>query len=194
MAKSQVRCSHLMPTSMMAMVMALLVVLHHPAAASSSSRNFATMQYPSFGAATTLSRRKTAATYPYHSSSSTHHHHSRRRRRRSSGLEFLDESKQQQQQRSVSSSSLVDNDDTQVVQLCSMTEMAKNLLRGAVLRVASDLSGGTPLESIKCRVTTTLDGPIDATRNIVNDGGIWALWAGTSSRTVEGMFFCVLVD
>jgi Mitochondrial carrier protein len=64
--------------------------------------------------------------------------------------------------------------------------MGMNLLKGAFLRVASDLSGGTPLESIKCRVTTTMDGPIAATRNIIKEGGFWALWAGTPSRTVEG--------
>jgi hypothetical protein len=52
--------------------------------------------------------------------------------------------------------------------------------------VASDLSLGTPLESIKCRVTGTGDGPIQATRSIINEAGIWALWAGTPSRTVEG--------
>lgn len=57
---------------------------------------------------------------------------------------------------------------------------------GAFLRVTSDLTLGTPLESIKCRVTGTTDGPIQATRNIVKEGGIWALWAGTPSRTVEG--------
>lgn len=66
------------------------------------------------------------------------------------------------------------------------SQLYKNLLRGAVLRVASDLSGGTPLESIKCRVTTTRDGPVEATRNIIKNGGPLALWSGTPSRTVEG--------
>lgn len=32
-----------------------------------------------------------------------------------------------------------------------------NTARGAILRILSDLSGGTPLESIKCRVTVTKD-------------------------------------
>ena len=64
--------------------------------------------------------------------------------------------------------------------------MTKSLFRGAFLRVASDLTLGTPLESIKCRVTGTKDTPVEACRNIVNEGGIWALWAGTPSRTVEG--------
>lgn len=67
-----------------------------------------------------------------------------------------------------------------------MIQVAKNLLRGAFLRVVSDLSGGTPLESIKCRVTATLDGPIAATKNILDEGGVLALWAGTPSRTIEG--------
>jgi Mitochondrial carrier protein len=64
--------------------------------------------------------------------------------------------------------------------------LAKNLIRGAVLRVASDLSGGTPLESIKCRVTGTKDGPLKATRDIIREGGLQNLWTGTPSRTVEG--------
>lgn len=68
----------------------------------------------------------------------------------------------------------------------SGTGLALNLLRGAFLRVASDLSGGTPLESIKCRVTCTTDGPIQATRSIISEGGIAALWTGTPSRTIEG--------
>lgn len=64
--------------------------------------------------------------------------------------------------------------------------LAANLLKGALLRIASDLSGGTPLESIKCRVTTTMDGPWQATKNIVKEDGILGLWSGTPSRTVEG--------
>jgi hypothetical protein len=31
-----------------------------------------------------------------------------------------------------------------------------------------------------------LDGPIEATKHILEEGGILALWAGTPSRTVEG--------
>jgi Mitochondrial carrier protein len=60
------------------------------------------------------------------------------------------------------------------------------LARGAFLRVASDLSGGTPLESIKCRVTATQLGPIDAFKAIVAEGGYGNLWAGSYSRTIEG--------
>lgn len=62
----------------------------------------------------------------------------------------------------------------------------KNLVRGAFLRIASDLTGGTPLESIKTRVTLTKDGPIEACNSIITNGGFWALWSGTPSRTVEG--------
>ena len=65
-------------------------------------------------------------------------------------------------------------------------QIGTNLLRGAFLRIASDLSGGTPLESIKCRVTTTMDGPWQATKNIIKEDGFLGLWAGTPSRTVEG--------
>jgi Mitochondrial carrier protein len=64
--------------------------------------------------------------------------------------------------------------------------IAYTLFRGAFLRVASDLSGGTPLESIKTRVTLTTEGPWQATCNIVRSGGLAALWTGTPSRTVEG--------
>lgn len=60
------------------------------------------------------------------------------------------------------------------------------LIDGAFLRVASDMTLGTPLESIKCRVTGTNEGCIQATKDIINEGGIWALWAGTPSRTIEG--------
>lgn len=66
------------------------------------------------------------------------------------------------------------------------SNIGKILLRGAFLRVASDLSGGTPLESIKCRVAVTTDGPIAAARKIIREGGIKALWAGSESRAFEG--------
>lgn len=65
--------------------------------------------------------------------------------------------------------------------------MARNLFRGALLRIASDLTGGTPLESIKARVAITTEGPWEATKNIISDGGgIQALWTGSSTRTIEG--------
>ena len=65
--------------------------------------------------------------------------------------------------------------------------VVKNLARGAFLRVASDITGGTALENIKCRVTATDDGPIDATKALVSGGnGVFNLWSGTPSRTVEG--------
>lgn len=66
--------------------------------------------------------------------------------------------------------------------------MFTTLATGAVIRVASDLLGGTPLESIKCRVAKTMDGPIEACRNIVTEGGFINLWAGSASRTIEGIF------
>jgi hypothetical protein len=65
--------------------------------------------------------------------------------------------------------------------------IVKNLTRGAFLRVASDISGGTALENIKCRVTASKDGPIAATQDLITGGnGILNLWSGTPSRTVEG--------
>ena len=88
--------------------------------------------------------------------------------------------------RSADALSFLDQGSSSEVQLCSGAGLAKNLLRGAFLRVASDLTGGTVLESIKCRVTGSMDGPIDATRHIIEEGGVLALWAGTPSRTVEG--------
>lgn len=66
------------------------------------------------------------------------------------------------------------------------SSLTKDLLYGAFLRVASDLTLGTPLESIKCRVTGSSEGPIQATKDIINEGGILALWTGTPSRTAEG--------
>lgn len=85
------------------------------------------------------------------------------------------------QGRSSSSSSL-----SPKAQLVSASQTLKNLGRGALLRIGSDLSGGTPLESIKCRVTVTKDSGFQAARNIVKQGGIQALWSGTPSRTLEG--------
>jgi hypothetical protein len=69
------------------------------------------------------------------------------------------------------------------------TTVGKTLLRGALLRIASDLTGGTVMESIKTRVSVARDeaGPISAARSIIKEGGgVRALWTGTPSRTVEG--------
>ena len=66
--------------------------------------------------------------------------------------------------------------------------IGNTLIRGALLRIASDFSGGTPLENIKTRVTVTNDNMITAIQKLVRDGGIPALWTGTSSRTIEGAF------
>jgi len=82
--------------------------------------------------------------------------------------------------------SFPDNIDRDVQMCSSQVNIAKTLLRGAVLRIASDLSGGTVFESIKTRVTTTREGPIEATRGIVKSGGVLALWTGTQSRVIEG--------
>ena len=51
------------------------------------------------------------------------------------------------------------------------------------------MSGGTPFESIKCRVTTTNDNMVQAYTHIVTQNkkrGVLNLWTGTPSRTVEG--------
>lgn len=75
------------------------------------------------------------------------------------------------------------------IQVCSVNNgLAKNLLRGAFLRVASDLSGGIPLECIKTQVSSRTGlGPVEAFRNVVSgERGVWGLWAGTESRVVEG--------
>ena len=66
--------------------------------------------------------------------------------------------------------------------------IGNTLVRGALLRMASDLSGGTPLENIKTRVTVTNDNMIGAIQKLIREGGIPALWTGTSSRTIEGAF------
>lgn len=80
------------------------------------------------------------------------------------------------------------------VQLCSaaaasapMNPLIKNLARGAFLRVASDFTGGTALENIKCRVTASGDNAFKSTADICDAPGGWLnLWSGTPSRTVEG--------
>lgn len=59
-------------------------------------------------------------------------------------------------------------------------------MRGAFLRIASDITGGTPLESIKCQVTATTDNMAQAYNNIRKEDGFLGLWSGTPSRTVEG--------
>ena len=90
--------------------------------------------------------------------------------------------------------------------ICS-NPTVQNLARGSFLRVFSDLTGATVLENVKCRVTVTKDGPIEATRALIaggngdssnssrsssssgnssSNGCILNLWSGTSSRTVEG--------
>ena len=68
------------------------------------------------------------------------------------------------------------------------TSIAMNLMRGSFLRIASDLSGGTPLEVIKSRVTISGEGCMSSIKQIYADGGIGAFWKGTPSRTVEGFF------
>lgn len=73
--------------------------------------------------------------------------------------------------------------DDRAVGFCSVT---KTLLRGAALRIASDLSGGTPLENIKTRTTLSTEGPIQATKKIIRADGILGLWKGSPSRTIEG--------
>ncbi len=73
------------------------------------------------------------------------------------------------------------------IQAITVNPVVKNLARGAFLRVASDISGGTALENIKCRVTVTGEGPFKSTRDICSSEGGWLnLWSGTPSRTVEG--------
>lgn len=64
----------------------------------------------------------------------------------------------------------------------------RNLASGAFLRILSDLTGVTPLENIKCRVTISKDNAFQATRNLISVGekGILNLWSGTQSRTIEG--------
>lgn len=77
-----------------------------------------------------------------------------------------------------------DDDGSMTVKPCR--SIGNTLLRGALLRIASDLTGGTPLESIKTRVAITTEGPVVAVRNIIQAGGIGALYTGTPSRTIEG--------
>ena len=71
---------------------------------------------------------------------------------------------------------LVDKEYYKEVENCGI---ATNLARGALLRILSDLSGGTPLESIKCRVTVTKDNMFQACKSIIDEGSFWSLWQGT---------------
>mmetsp|Transcript_21425 Transcript_21425/g.32676 ORF Transcript_21425/g.32676 Transcript_21425/m.32676 type:complete len:403 (-) Transcript_21425:746-1954(-) len=66
------------------------------------------------------------------------------------------------------------------------TTITLNLLRGSFLRIASDLTGGIPLENIKSRVATTTEGPVAALNHILKERGVLGLWNGTPSRTVDG--------
>ena len=65
---------------------------------------------------------------------------------------------------------------------------ATPLARGAVLRVASDLTGGLPLEQWKTRVTRfPNETAVSSLRSVYRyQGGINAFWAGTGARVVEG--------
>jgi Mitochondrial carrier protein len=82
--------------------------------------------------------------------------------------------------------------DITLVRPCSSSaviiprSIGNTLLRGALLRIASDLSGGTPLENIKTRVTITTDNMWKVVLTMAKEGGIPAFWTGTSSRTIEG--------
>ncbi|GKY97059.1 hypothetical protein MPSEU_000664500 [Mayamaea pseudoterrestris] len=107
------------------------------------------------------------------------------------GMRTQNDNRRGQAQRNVfgdqlCSLNLKENGDDNQVLLCGNPSVAKTLFRGAALRIASDISGGTVFESIKTRVSTTKESPWEATRNIVNNGGILSLWTGTQSRIVEG--------
>jgi hypothetical protein len=78
------------------------------------------------------------------------------------------------------------NEDIRAVQQCSTKSIGSVLLRGAFLRIASDLSGGTAFEHVKTRVSTTTQGPVQAYQSMTKNGGFFSLWSGTQSRIVEG--------
>lgn len=65
-------------------------------------------------------------------------------------------------------------------------KLLSTLLRGAALRISSDLAGGTVFENIKTRVTTTDENMFTAAANIIARGGVPSLWSGSSTRIVEG--------
>lgn len=77
------------------------------------------------------------------------------------------------------------------------TRLVSTVLRGAFLRITSDLVGGTAFENIKTRVTTNRhENMVTATTNIIRHSGggagacagVRALWSGTSTRCIEGFF------
>ena len=74
---------------------------------------------------------------------------------------------------------------------CSNSNVARTLLRGAFLRVASDLTGGTVFENIKTRTALSASSPgntspLGIAKSIVREHGWRGLWKGTPSRMVEG--------
>jgi Mitochondrial carrier protein len=73
-----------------------------------------------------------------------------------------------------------------VVPPVSPRSLPNVLARGALLRIASDLSGGTPLENIKTRVTVTQENMWNACCHIYRTSGLAGFWTGSSSRSVEG--------
>ena len=62
----------------------------------------------------------------------------------------------------------------------------QNIIRGAILHVVCDLTGGTPLECLKNRVTVSTDSCFQSFKKIIREDGVLALWTGTSSRAIEG--------
>ena len=74
--------------------------------------------------------------------------------------------------------------DASIIQRVAATPLA----RGAVLRVASDLTGGLPLEQWKTRVTRfPNETAATSLRSVYKyQGGLKAFWSGTGARVVEG--------
>lgn len=88
-------------------------------------------------------------------------------------------------------SSRLDQDDDDMVKVEMVgrkTGIVMNLMRGSFLRIASDLSGGTPLEVVKSKVTISGEDCVSTIKTIYSEGGIKGFWRGTPSRTVEGFF------
>ena len=74
--------------------------------------------------------------------------------------------------------------DASIIQRVAATPLA----RGAVLRVASDLTGGLPLEQWKTRVTRfPNETAVTSLRSVYKyQGGVQEFWSGTGARVVEG--------
>lgn len=123
--------------------------------------------------------------------SSLHHHHHHQKEEEEEHAElaafgFLDNNNENQAEYSFYKNEQNSNNNNNIATVQPCRSLPSILARGALLRIASDLSGGTPLENIKTRVTVTKENMWQSCRHIYRTSGIAGFWSGSSSRSVEG--------